>query len=72
MEAVFPGAVTAYLVSIERFSIYVAPAVSPHGGCDLRILSLLYQKAVDVVLLCSHHTLNKQWIFSIYCHYCFT
>ena len=34
MDAVFPGAVTAYLVSIERFSIYVAPAVSPHGGCD--------------------------------------
>ena len=34
MDAVFPGAVTAYLVSIERFSIYVAPVVSPHGGCD--------------------------------------
>ena len=29
----FSFGITAYLVTIERFSICVAPTVSAHGGC---------------------------------------
>ena len=65
MDAVFHCAVTAYLVSIEKFLKYVAPAVSPHGGYDFPyFITTLFQKAVDAVFLCCHYAFNKQWTFS--------
>ena len=49
-DAVFHCAATAYLVSTERFSIYDAPAVSPHGVCDFPyFITIVFQKAADVI-----------------------
>ena len=66
MDEVFPCAITAYLVSTGRFSIYVAPVVSPHAGCNfLYFITTLFQKAVDVVFfVATTHLISSGFFFS--------